>query len=485
MVGVLAVLALLVGAAAIAPMPAILVAFTLVVAVGLFIVPKPALLAIAVFLFVQPVFVNLAGGADTPLGLALHRLHQAFAVAGVARIAFFFGWKGLDRRLHRWLWLTTAFLACGLVSALVAHVPFTTLALGAFLAVKFEIFLLLTLTVSWSERDCERIMRAALWLGPLLLASGVLVSILRQSAQILFVDLVLVRREDVFFRGDLSVMHGIFPHPGIFGWAAAVTGCYAVAALLSDRATWRAGAGLSLGASILGILGSLRRKPLLALPIAAFYGTMRFATGRRRWLVLAVFIALAGGSAWFVKSRLEVEYQGVQVYLNSSTSAVPRLLLYATGITIADAHFPLGAGFGRFGGYASVLDYSPLYDEYGLSSVPGLREDDPIYIEDTYWPHIAAETGWLGAGVLALLYLLLVGSSTQVALSSGDPATKALAMGAALALVETLVESAAGPVFEISLFAFVIAVPLGISLARAAEATPARAGSRREHPVPG
>ena len=64
---------------------AILVAFAVVVTVGLFLVPKMALALIGAFLLVQPALVNLAGGSVTPLGIALHRLHQVFAVAAVLR----------------------------------------------------------------------------------------------------------------------------------------------------------------------------------------------------------------------------------------------------------------------------------------------------------------------------------------------------------------------------------------------------------------
>ena len=464
-VGALVIVGLLVWAALASPALAILGAFTAVVAVGLFVTPKLALSVIALFLVLQPAFVNVAGTSETPLGLALHRLHEAFAVAAVFRIAFFLGWERVNQRVRRWFWLTVLFLAAGLGSAVVAQVPLQTMALGAFLAVKFQVFLLLVLTIPWSERDCERIMRVALWLGPLVLASGVLVRLAPPEVQNLFIDTTLEGGGTVL-RAGLNAMQGIFPHPGVFGWASAVTGCYALAALLTGRTAWRVGGTVSLGASMLGILGSLRRKPLGALPVAALYGAMRSAKGRRRWAALVVFAALAGGAGVLLANRLAAAYRDVLVYVDPGGATMPRVLLYVAGAEIANARFPLGAGFGRFGGYASTLDYSPLYDEYGLSGIYGLTSDNPMYAMDTYWPHIAAETGWVGAAILAVFFLLLVERSTRVGLAAADPATKALAVGAALALVEGLVESAAGPVFEVSLFAFAIAVPLGVSIAR-------------------
>ena len=311
-------------------------------------------------------------------------------------------------------------------------------------------------------------MRAALWLGPLLLASGVLVWLAPPAVQDFFVD-TTSEGEGTVVREGLNAMYGIFPHPGVFGWAAAIAGCYALAALLTRRTAWRVGGTVSLGASMLAILGSLRRKPLLALPVAALYGATLFAKGRQRWVVLVMFAVLAGSTSVILINRLQASYRDAQNYVVPGEVTVPRILLYVTGAAIATARFPLGAGFGRFGGYASTLDYSPLYYEYGLSGIYGLTPENPMYAMDTYWPHIAAETGWVGAVILLGFFLLLIQRSTRVALAASDPATKALAMGAALALLETVVESAAGPVFEISLFAFAIAVPIGVSLARLGE----------------
>ena len=476
--GGLVVVALLVWAAYVSPAIAVFTAFTVVVAVGLFLVPKVALAAIALFLLVQPMFVNLAGGSDTSLGLALHRLHQAFTVAAVLRIAFFLGWERVDQRLRPWLWLTVLFLATGLGSAVVEHVPLQTMALGAFLAVKFQVFLLLALTIPWSERDCERIMRVALWLGPLLLVSGVAVWLAPRDVQDLFIDTTLEGGGGgPIPRQGLTAMQGIFPHPGVFGWAAAVTGCYGVAALLTGRPAWRGGGIVSVGASMLGILGSLRRKPLGALPLVALYGVIRFAKGRQRWAVLAVLVVLGGGAAALAAGRVQAEYRDALNYVDPLAPTMPRVLLYVTGAQIANARFPLGAGFGRFGGYASALDYSPLYDQYGLSGVYGLTPIDPFFIMDTYWPHIAAETGWLGAAILLAFYLLLAGRTARVALGATDAATRAVAIGACLAVLEGLVESVAGAVFEGALLAYVLAIPLGVALARSATSLPAGAGA--------
>ena len=462
--GAAAVILLLVLAAGTASTMSIVVAFTIVVTVGLFLVPKFTFAVIGAFLLVQPVFVNLAGSSTTPLGLALHRLHQAFTVAAAVRIVVFMSWGRVAPQLRLWVWLMSAFVALGVGSGLMQQVPLTTLALGAFLAVKFPVFFLAALTVSWNERDCERLVRGALWLGPFLFGTGVIIWMLPSEVQNVFVDQTL--ETESYGRELFNAMQGIFSHPGVFGWASAVTGCYAVAALLVGRPGWRAIATGSLVSSIGGILASLRRRPLLALPAVTLYGVIRFAKGRRRWTVLALFAMLAAGAAWVMVGRLEAEYRDAVTYVDPTAPTAPRVLLYVAGVDIANTRFPLGAGFGRFGGYASVLDYSPLYDQYGFSSVWGLSADDPYYLQDTYWPHIAAETGWLGAAILLAFFLLLVERASRAALGAADVATKTVAVAAVLVLLESLIESLAGPVFEVALFSYAIAVPLGITLAR-------------------
>ncbi len=441
----------------------ILVAFTILVTVGLFLTPKPALVAIGVFLLAQPFLVNVAGGETGDLGLALHRLHQAFAVAAGLRVAALIWWKQMAP-VRPWVLWVGAFLVLGSVSGVVQHVPATTLLLGAFLAVKFPLFLLMAMTIPWTERDCDRIVRAALWLGPLLVVSAFVIALAPQSVQDLFVDHSL----DAASYGidQYAARQGIFNHPAVFGWAVAVTGCFGIAALLAGRRGSVPIATAGLGASVVGILASLRRKPLGALPVAVVFGAVRLGRGWRRWAVLAGFVIVAYSVARVEIGRLEIEYEESLMFFDPTAPLIPRVLLYVTGSQIANADFPLGAGFGRFGGYASTLDYSPLYDEYGLSGVYGLGPDDPYYLEDTYWPHIAAETGWIGAIVLLALYLTLVERTARVASRALDPATKALAIAACLSLVEGLVESGAGSLLEEALFAFAVGVPLGIALVR-------------------
>ncbi len=455
------------------PALASLLALASVVALTLFVAPKAAVASLALFLLFQSPLVNLVGGQSTSLGLALQRLDEAMVVAATFRIAVFLGWRDLRADLWRWMRYVGAFLGAGMVSAALAHVPTTTALLGAFLAAKFSAFLLVALTINWDDRDAARVVRGALILGPVLLGSGVLLRILPPELSAVFLD-PSTEVERLLGRGELESMHGLFIHPGLFGWAMAVVGCYAIASLTTRRTLL---AEVALVTSAVGIVASLRRKPLVALPVAALGAALGVGNRRQRLGIVALLLALLGGMSLFGRDRVKTVVDDTMTsYLDPYAPTTARSLLYLTGWRIAEDHFPFGVGFGRFGGYVSQIRYSPVYDQYGLSSVYGLTRDTPTYMQDTYWPHIVGEAGVVGALVLAALFIQLWRGSVHVARVSLNPHRRTLAIAASMVLLEGIAESAAAPVFEISLVAYTIAIPLGIVLVLAKQPVDERSG---------
>jgi len=439
----------------------LLVASGLLLTAALFIAPKVALGGVAVFLIVQPVLVNLAGGPDTFTGLTVRRLHEIVVIAAICRVVLFLGWGGLPVRLTGWVWFVLAFVLAGFASSLTSQVPVPVAVLGAILALKFPVFFLLALTVDWTEQDAVRLVRVGVILPVILLAIGAILLMLPPEAMQLILD-PSAEREGFFVRGELRSMQGPFLHPGVFGWAMAVGGCFAIAQLMRRTTP---GAVSGLASSVVGMLASLRRKPLLALPIAVVTGL--FATGakRRRLGLVALLLTLALGTGIFGRQRIRTIIEDtVRSYVDPYRPTAARTLLYLTGWQIAREHFPLGAGFGRFGGYVSELYYSPLYDQYGLSTVYGLSRDFPNYMSDTYWPHIVGEAGVLGALVLVSFMLRIWSKCVRAARQSVTEPVRVLAIAAALILIEALVESSVAPIFDSALQAYTIAMPLGITL---------------------
>lgn len=437
-----------------------LIAVTGVVALAMLLAPKPALAATGIFLLLQTPIVNLAGGRTSPLGLALQRVPEVLLVVGVVRIGVL--WRQVrSLRLPPWpLAFLVVFVGAGVTSALVSHVPMFVTALGAFLALKTWLFVLLALTVPWTDRDARLLTGTMIGIGPVLLIFSVLLLAIPIERLTLFADPAAIQ-EGYFQRGALRSLQGPFPNPGVCGWLFAVCGCYGLAATIA-RQTLRGSVGalLSLG----GVVGSLRRKPLLGLPIAAMTAVWANGSWRQRWAILGLIILLGAAAVTVGRRQVDAVVEDTKAgYLDPYAPTGARTVLYAVGWSIARDRFPVGAGFGRFGGYVSEIRYSPIYDEYGISNVWGLSPEFPGYIEDTYWPHLLGESGWLGTLAMVLALGTLWSALSGVA-KSGRGGSKILAFAVCMVLVEALVESVSAPVFETSLQAFVVGVPIGMVL---------------------
>jgi hypothetical protein len=454
-------LACIVTATLFMPTGVLLMVLAALVAVGLFVAPKPALAVLAVFLVVQSILTELVGGRDSIMGSAIQRLDEALVVAGMIRVAVMV-WLGRTSRplVHSSLWLG-AFIAAGLVSSLIHAVPLPVTVLGAFLAGKFGLLLLLSLSIRWVPRDAERLGRWILWGAPMLLLLGLLRWVLPTEWQSALTTPGALA-EGGFSRGGLASMQGPFDHPGVFGWAMALISCYALAAIVAGS---RRTGVIALASSLVGIIASLRRKPLLGLVAAGAAMAMKNLTLRQRGVLLVVGVGVVAGIGLFGRERVRVVVaDAIASYADPYSPSTARGLLYATGWELAANGVPLGAGFGRFGGYASQVYYSPVYTEYGLSAIYGLSPDNPAYLQDTYWPHVLGETGWAGTVILLGFLVFLWRQMQHRTGPSGSVAVRMLALGASAALVEALVESVASPLFEASLPAFALAVPIGMVL---------------------
>jgi hypothetical protein len=143
----------------------------------------------------------------------------------------------------------------------------------------------------------------------------------------------------------------------------------------------------------------------------------------------------------------------------------PRVALYAGSVAVARDEFPLGAGMGRYGSHTSRDTYSPIYAEYGLDQVYGLRERRPIAITDTFWPMVLGESG--AAGLLAAIaFLALLGRDLwRAAAPTGTVAVRVFTLGAFLVYVEALVRSTTSGVFVAPPIAYWVFGAAALSLA--------------------
>ena len=257
----------------------------------------------------------------------------------------------------------------------------------------------------------------------------------------------------VYLRAGWSSLQGPFVHPGIFGWVMGVCAVAAIAlGLQGNRRVW-----YLFPVFIAGILASGRRKPILGVFAATVVLLWMSARGAIRWKRLAVAaVATAAVMAlfWPLLSDLMVtalkSYGGTTNPLEQARDA-----MYLASVSLAMDHLPLGVGPGLFGGYASRLYYSPLYDQLGLSTVWGLSRSNPSFLNDAFWPHVIGEFGLAG---LAAYAWLLVRTSRRAfrAVRGVTRKHRLLGMVAVGVLIQALAESVASSSFEGSLQAFVV-----------------------------
>ena len=353
-------------------------------------------------------------------------------------------------------------VGAGVVSSLASGVPADIWLPGLFLLVKGVAFFY---AVSWLRLDVADVDRVG---AVMLVVAGVILGL--GFAEVLNPNAIqqalgLPLQQEIRFvivdeRGvtGISVAKSVFLHAALFGWFTAFVSLFLYARFLVLREWWALGAALILN---VGTLLSARRRPVIGVLAALGGGAVWSWSQRTSWramlrtvapvavalLVLAVVTApvLSGFYARTVEEYLGAGNLGEILSPDPDPVAIagthPRMALYVGSIAIARDFFPLGAGLGRFGSYMSEVNYSPLYDRYGLVRVYGLGPQNPLAITDTFWPMVLGELGPIGlAGMAAFLGLLLHRLWT-VASRTSSQALRALALGSLFVFVEGLVGS--------------------------------------------
>ena len=78
-----------------------------------------------------------------------------------------------------------------------------------------------------------------------------------------------------------------------------------------------------------------------------------------------------------------------------------------TSLKIMKDYFPLGTGFATYASDSAFKNYSPVYIKYGFLSESEVSPAS-YFMNDTFWPIIIAQTGFIGIllYISVLLFLL-------------------------------------------------------------------------------
>lgn len=415
-----------------------------IVACGLFLrQPKRALWGCVYFFIVQDALVAAVGGRDTIVGAGLQNADEAI-LAGL--LVTTVGVCAVARRLPRfraWIGWYAIFVVAGSASVLSSTAGFSALLIGMFLVSKGFVFAFVVDQLEWTPEDAKRVVKG-LFVCMLVVAAFAIPDLIAPEA---------FRRGIGFdpmvdYRSGLPSVVSLAGHPGGYGWLMAVGALLAIGLIFgSPDARWNRLFILFVVASAV----SMRRKPLLGL-IGAFIlvaPTLARAMSARRLARIGLLVGTLAIPIAILLGPLVAE--GARAYIGVEALTVQaRTALYGGSLILARDHFPLGSGLGTYGSYGSVTSYSPIYYQFGFNLIYGMSPAYPNFIQDTFWPQILGETGILGVvGYGGALLSMLVAAWKAARTASGSTA-RAVAIGATLVGVETLLESSASPTYSIA-----------------------------------
>jgi hypothetical protein len=414
-----------------------------------------ALLALLLFEVVQSPFAALVGytntagqlvrRADEVLILGIFSLTLASAILGRYR----------SQRILRYMLPGIVFLLSGIVSAIAQDVPLSVTVIGAGIQWKWWAILYIALMAPWRPSDLQRVLNALMFVGVTLTIFG-LVDFVAQGA---FRE--LLRTNTVSVTSDLRSDHAvqsIFTTPGKFSIVMSMLTAVALAAWLSRRKRIYGLYVVVFGAmALLSLRITALFSVFLLLLVVWFFSAKPVVHKILAFLGMVVFIAAMTTVFYGQLSSHIATY--------SQPSATARGLLFITSEKIATEHAPFGSGFGTFASAESRLNYSPLYEAYGLSRVYGLSREYPHFIDDTMWPAILGESGYIGLfGVICGFSILAMEIVRRIKGAWGKDQTFPLAAFGALVCV--IVASAANPVMFDGLYSTIFALLVAPALIR-------------------
>ena len=265
-------------------------------------------------------------------------------------------------------------------------------------------------------------------------------------------------------RLGLPALVGPFTHAQDYGQLMALASI-ALAAYLQVFSSRSRGRWMTVGATVVAALLSLRRKTILALGLglAAVMARMnRLATATVAVLAVPTVAILLWGQIG------QVARSTYDQYVAQTSGQAARTVLYRDSAIVAYREFPFGAGFGRFGSHTAIAHYSPLYYQFGFTKVYGLQPGAGAgqFASDTSWPTFIGETGVIGAALYLLALLAVLRRAWEWSRpGAGDPHLKWLGLTVVGWSLEYLVESLAAPVYVAPPGFALIFLAAGISVA--------------------
>jgi hypothetical protein len=424
--------------------------------------PTTAVLVAWVIFVLQQPLGAYAGGVSSHAGVVVGRLDDvAIILLGAALIV-----RRLSRRpvLRGYGMLPAVVLASlaatGVVSAALAGTVGHWTLVGAWLSLKIWIIILVVGVIPWEPGAIERVNKWILITAVVVAAFAVLDYLSPATLQTLLHT--PPEPVDPLEPSRAHYVQSVFASASRYSNFMTVAFTVALTRYMFRRK--QSYLALSLGLGLAG-LASLRLRGLLAgLAVA---GVLIWLPKARRLArsvqvvgTILVCIAIVGPAAF--------EAQLTRFTADSGSTA--RGQLYGQAVSLASSNFPFGVGYGRYGSYASILYYSPIYDQTGMSAEWGFSRQNPNFLTDTTWAGYIGETGALGTLIVGVGLLLVGRRMVTVARRSPSPRAREAATLALALLVAAITMSvgSAALLDSVVLVAFAMAAGCALAESRAA-----------------
>lgn len=154
-------------------------------------------------------------------------------------------------------------------------------------------------------------------------------------------------------------------------------------------------------AILIMLLGLISGKSKYFGECVVFIALVIFVKGKINFTSVSTLLKVAALGCvviFFTWTKFNAYYvEGFQ----DEAEAMARPLTYETGMKIMfKDYIPFGSGLGSFGTAAAAKEYSPLYYEYQLDEIWGLRPENPMFLADAFYPTLAE------FGVVGLFFFL-------------------------------------------------------------------------------
>ncbi len=231
---------------------------------------------------------------------------------------------------------------------------------------------------------------------------------------------------------------GPFIHSGYLAITSALLAAASLAQMVA-RKKWAWGIVGSIYLALLLLSG--QRQESMALLLSLTLMTL-ICNWRYRYLVLSVttIAVLIGLASLVYMNQVPMETTLAEWgILNGMSSLSERAILSLNGITVANQYFPLGSGLGTYGGVGAQKFDQTLFLDLGFERYWWFRQG--LFLVDTFWPGVIAESGFIGAAFLLMLFVCLWLALLQRTLADRDTPIFAVSLTALAALTLMLANS--------------------------------------------